>query len=405
MQSLKCQNCGSTNIEILKDKMTCNHCGASFVTPKIEITNITNITRDNQIKEEKYEVKTNYDEDVFFKKAMTFLAMNRNVGKDIFNATFEKPKKDYKFISVVDCDCDMSYSLSMGIEQRVKKQVEETFLDRRSNKYRTHVVDKWVTETKWEPYSGRYSNLVKSVSIFDKSLPENLKEKLNSFDKIVSPNDIIRAKGKEEYPEISVAQLDEVANYSIKKSAYAYKDYIKIENYKNLQVHEGTAHIGHLVTYKVPIYSLDFKYNGNRFTIYSLGNDYTTMTIEGIVDAEKEDLISDFNTRKDKIHKPINYGIALSSVIFTIVALIYAFTSFDKSSITTLVIWFVINVVACIVNFAISKADQKQLKSRVSEYEDEAIREKKSLCKKFCVGEGYPEPTESEFKEFYQEVK
>ena len=41
MQSLKCQNCGSTNIEILKDKMTCNHCGASFVTPKIEITNIT----------------------------------------------------------------------------------------------------------------------------------------------------------------------------------------------------------------------------------------------------------------------------------------------------------------------------------------------------------------------------
>ena len=36
MQSLKCQNCGSTNIEVLKDKMTCNHCGASFVTPKIE---------------------------------------------------------------------------------------------------------------------------------------------------------------------------------------------------------------------------------------------------------------------------------------------------------------------------------------------------------------------------------
>ena len=62
MQSLKCQNCGSTNIEVLKDKMTCNHCGASFVTPKIEITNITNITRDNQIKEEKYEV--NVDEEI-----------------------------------------------------------------------------------------------------------------------------------------------------------------------------------------------------------------------------------------------------------------------------------------------------------------------------------------------------
>ena len=53
MQSLKCQNCGSTNIEVLKDKMTCNHCGASFVTPKIERYTTSNWDYSNDINDYK----------------------------------------------------------------------------------------------------------------------------------------------------------------------------------------------------------------------------------------------------------------------------------------------------------------------------------------------------------------
>lgn len=405
MQNLKCSNCGSSDIEVMNDKTICRHCGSSSIISKIEINNITNVSSSNKMQEEKYELKINFDKKTFFKKAMVFLAINKNIGKDIFEAKFKEPIIKYTYVSIIDCDCEITYSLNIGVDRKVKRRVKEDFFDRRSRKYKTHYVDKWVTETFWQPYNGKYSNLVKDVSIHDQALSPVLKEQLNDIEQFITSKDVTLTKESEEFPEILPSELNRIATSSIKKSSTIYKKFINIDTYKNLELHNGTGHIGHIVTYKVPIYCLNFNYKGEKCTVYCLANNYNSMVVEGGFDEEKEVLKEKLNKQNNKINNPLIYTLIVSSILFSIVALILAFTSLNRVSIYLLIGWFAFNLITCLSSFAINKICDSKFKLNIKNYENSTIEEKKEKCRLYCINQGYSMPSDDEFAEFEQEEK
>lgn len=403
MQNLKCSNCGSSDIEVVNDKTICRHCGSSSIISKIEINNITNVSSSNKMQEEKYELKINFDKKTFFKKAMAFLAVNKDIAKDVFDSQFEESTIKYTYISVVDCNCEITYSLDIGIEQKVKQRVKEDYFDKRSKRYKTHYVDKWVTETIWQPYNGKYSNLVKEVSIYDQTLSQVLQEHLKDIEQYIRPNDITFTSEKENFPEIEPSELNRIATSSIKNSSSLYKEFINIKTYKNLNLHDGTGHIGHMVTYKVPIYCLNFNYKGEKCTVYCLANNYNSMVVEGIYDEEKEAFKEKLNKQNNKINNPIKYTLIASSILFSIVALILAFTSLNRVSIYLLIGWFAFNLITYLSSLAINEICDSKFRSNIKNYENSAVEEKKEKCRLYCINQGYSAPSDDEFAEFEQE--
>lgn len=403
MQNLKCSNCGSSDIEVMNDKTICRHCGSSSIISKIEIKNVTNVSSDNKIQEEKYELKINFDKNTFFKKAMAFLAVNKDTAKDIYDSQFEEPTIKYTYISVVDCDCEITYSLNIGVEQKVKQRVKEDYFDNRSKRYKTHYVDKWVTEMIWQPYNGKYDNLVREVSVYDQTLSPILQDHLKGIEQYIHQNDIAFASDKEDFPEITPSELNRIATSSIEKSSSLYKEFINIETYKNLNLHDGTGHIGHIVTYKVPIYCLNFNYKGDKCTIYCLANNYNSMIVEGVFDEEKEVFKEKLNKQSNKINNPIKYTLIASSILFSIVALILAFTSLNRVSIYILIGWFALNLITHISSLIINKIYENKFKSNIRNYENFAVEEKKEKCNQYCKNQGYSAPSDDEFAEFEQE--
>lgn len=352
---------------------------------------------------ETYEIKVNFDNNTFFKKSMIYLALNKNAGKDIYSAFFEKPKLNYTYITVVESLCNMQYSLSMAVEQRVKKPIEETFLDRRSNTYRTHVVDKWVTETYWRPYNDRYSHVSYNVVIHDKSLPQNLKNVLYNFYNIMTSNDVMQLQDKD-YPVVTATQLDEIRRLSLSQSANAYQQYINISNYKNLQIYALDSKVVRIVTYKVPIYSLEFEYDGKRNTIYALANNYTTITGDGFIDKEKESIVVSKGKQAKIKYEKVNDVISVSGFSYIFVALILMLVATSYIAMYVLGIWCAINLVTCFINYVVMEIKEKKLKKCIAEYEIEAIQEKKKKCKLICVDWGCEEPMEYEFNDFFSGV-
>lgn len=73
-------------------------------------------------------------------------------------------------------DFEISYSLTLLVETRQKRNVAETYYDNRSKKYKTHWVNRYVTEIAEKPYSGNYKVFDKSICVQNANLNSYIKK-------------------------------------------------------------------------------------------------------------------------------------------------------------------------------------------------------------------------------------
>lgn len=390
---LTCPNCGSNSIDKVGDIFICNHCKTKFMkkgnesasNKSIKTINIIN-SQSTKNRVESYLIKNDLTEDDFLKKAFVFLTNYKEAPRNIFNAEFSNPKLEYEHVSVLSYNCKISYSLSIRVERRVKKKVEEEYYDQRSNSFKTHLVDKYVTETFYEPYFGEYSDIVSTNEIQNNKYSSFEKDCIIDILKSVYEDDLVMSN--EEYQELSYKQTKSLQDRCVNYLKKHYKDYITIDNYKDLKFLSTYATLENTTTYKVPIYSLSFKLDEKSYTLYCVANNYRDLFVEDLVDEQKEKLINNYVEKKDKIFKPSYYMFTAFSIAFLIAILLSFFITIAQGTqtlnYTLFYIWYVIICVLFITEKCISSKNKKELNIKVKDYENNSRIKKKESCLNYC---------------------
>lgn len=400
---LTCPNCGSNSIDTVGNTFVCNHCKTKFLKKENSSNKTINIMEIKNIKNDKdaYLIKNTLSENDFLKKALIYLAKCKNSPQNIFDAEFSKPELVFEYISVINYNCNITYSLSIRMERNVKRKVEESYLDKRSNSYKTHLVDKYVTETYYEPYSGKYGDIV-SKSIIQNSKYSNFEEQ-NILKILETTNKDELVNSKEIFSEPPFNQIKNLPDECIDDLVKKYRDYITIKDYRNLKLHDGTASLENITTYKIPIYKLTFNLGNKTYTLYCVANNCEEMFVENLSDLEKENLISNFKSNKNHFFKPLYYSFVISSIAFLIVTPLLVFKRKITSN-TSTIVWFVINVILFIIEEILSAHNKKLFKKIVDDYEKTSYFKKKEKCLSYCEKNNIQKPTESEFNAEFKEL-
>ena len=372
-EELNCSNCGSNIIKIKDNVATCQHCGTKFLLGNTEInfnTNHKKVYNSNC-----YKIDDELNSNLFLKKAFMFLATKKEIPKDIFDAKFEAPKFSYTYISTIDCNIEISYSLTLLVETRQKRNVAETYYDNRSKKYKTHWVDRYVTETAEKPYSGNFKVFDKSICVQNANLNSYIKNEIKK--QVLKFSNYDFKESSEDYPVPSNKELDSLLTENIQNSAKNYKQYIKINNYKDLDIHNGSGSISNVETYKVPIYSLDFKYKGKNYTIYCIANNIENLILDVIIDEKIQKITNYFNNRHLFIYVPFTIFSVILNILFITLTI-------AGLSISTLVKLFIAITVIMILGYVIDYIDKTICKYLIKQYTTESINYKCQIAQSLC---------------------
>ena len=144
-----------------------------------------------------------------------------------------------------------------------------------------------------------------------------------------------------------------------------------------MDIHNGSGSISNVETYKVPVYSLDFKYKGKNYTIYCIANNIENLILDVIIDEKIQKITNYFNKRHSFIYVPLT----ISSVILNILFIILAIAGLSPS---TLVKLFIVITVIMILGYVLDYIDKTICKYLIKQYNTESINYKRQIAQSLC---------------------
>ncbi|HBF86056.1 MAG TPA: hypothetical protein DDW54_00090 [Clostridiales bacterium] len=150
-KSIRCPQCGSTDVEIISGETAkCKHCGTAidYGKPKTVYNNTTiNVKSVGGIPVSFYKVGVEFDKKQFKKEVFTYLTDNKNTPVDVLDSKFSEVSSIERKVIIYKGQANMSYSATVGIDRR------EEYYEYENGKK----VTKYRTVTDWHPTSGTFA--------------------------------------------------------------------------------------------------------------------------------------------------------------------------------------------------------------------------------------------------------
>ena len=151
-KSIRCPQCGSTNIEIISDEIAkCKHCGTSidYGKPKTiyNNTNINLFSNERNLPVSFYEIDTEFDEKKFQEQVFAWLTENTSTPVDVLDSDFSNVTFKKRKVIIYEGHVTMSYSVMIGTDRE-----EEYYEDVNGKPFK-----KYRTVTDWLPENGSYA--------------------------------------------------------------------------------------------------------------------------------------------------------------------------------------------------------------------------------------------------------
>lgn len=289
-KQLKCGNCGSSDFkQISEDLFECVYCSAKAKNENsIKDDFLKSLSSNSKTHKSIHFIKPTVSEEDFYKRAVTFLQMNKNSPRDILNSEFSFVDYGYKFFVILDVDFFVL---------NTKNIVEQTF----ESTLKTSLN---ITSQESSTYShGKYFNIPISADISSTELDQfsNSVDFLSTFDEMLASE----TKGVKLPPkELIEGNINScIGDYKEK----SFPEKIKSSNYI---VHK----INKVDFYAIPCYKLEYTYKNQKYQLSSFAH---TLNISGkIPDGTNEN-------KKELTIKKAPFSIASS--LMAVAALIFAF--------------------------------------------------------------------------------
>ncbi|MBO4572444.1 MAG: hypothetical protein J5762_01570 [Clostridia bacterium] len=275
--SVKCDNCGSSDIAIISDEFgVCRHCRTIISFPKDNITNVINSTVNIYSAEAHpnvndyngvYMVDKTIGDNAFLRECFIYLA-EKDTPNDIFETTeFGIVKNDFNQLAMGQYDINISYSCSIGIDKT--EHYKETVL----KNGKLIEIDKTRTVTQWTPQSGNYySQQIATVQLDNDENNSYFLKKVDSYRFTLEYNNINNNNSVKDYDknagypaplpltEKTEAELIDCAvskaSEDCKKSLTGFDRHID-----NFSISSNNKCLK-IARYVVPSHSMKFKYKG-----------------------------------------------------------------------------------------------------------------------------------------------
>ncbi len=267
VKSLRCPQCGSTDIEITSLQAgKCKHCGTIVLIeePKKEIINNINInvkqTDGNVIPF--YEIKKEFDIKEFETQIFTRITYDETTPTDILDADFSAPYEQNKFFVKHTGEVTLTYNCSVGYD----RQEEYSEWSNASKSYVTRT--RKVTD--WKPLSGTYTGKYDTILPLDKN--NNLNDKIAAAQSLAVLDCIKTAKNSVPVDGVDFDVSDDKkddAEYKIERDAASDCKYsIKADHVKDFN-YSAIVNITETEFYKIPQYTVDYKYNDKNYKLHA----------------------------------------------------------------------------------------------------------------------------------------
>lgn len=286
-KAIRCPQCGAVDVTVLtEDLAKCNMCGASIAIEKeksqVNVKNEFNVQYGSDKTVEYYTVKKEYDSANFLRNTYISLASDVRTPDDIIDGKFSPVSSKFEQYLTVSGDADISYTVNIGYD--VKEEVASTEskfvaegdfytykgVTKRATKSGTQIVDcvKEKTVTKWEPFSGTYSDsYTKCVSnepdekrsplegFFSSALSTAKSESLVPFEEV---------DFEAEAPKAPLSDAVETAKIRIRSACeYAAKKNLPGDRNKDFKA-SGTVDVKEICSVSAPVYSVKYEYGGKQ---------------------------------------------------------------------------------------------------------------------------------------------
>lgn len=271
MNALKCENCGSSDIDILSDNYAvCKQCGTKFrfkneKSAQIIRNEIYVHSDDDDAPINYIVVKKDTDEEDFRRKLLIKLAKTSGTPIDIFTSEFKPIRQEYYNFIAIAGDVTLSYSASVGFDR--KEKYYETNSQGRS-------VERTRTVTDWKPVSGIYKGSSVGVAMNDG----------NSFDTLLKIRSALKnVPEKDLYDESSVdfetefpktpedSAIAEAERDCVSNAKDACKWQAKTGDRIDKFMADGTVdRITEINSYIAPVYRTEYVYKGDTYKVEKL---------------------------------------------------------------------------------------------------------------------------------------
>ncbi|MBQ7327710.1 MAG: hypothetical protein IJX00_01940 [Clostridia bacterium] len=388
--SLKCEQCGSSNFDTMTNQLLkCKHCGAIFNLNKSIVNNfVTNIQATNTHSTSNYHiVKSNISEEEFLKEAYLAIAMDEQSPIDVLTANFSPVTCSYSQFMVIDAYYVGAYSAIVGVDHKEQYNDLEKVYDGVSKTWKLNKVVKERTVTDWQPFTGNISvNKLSCVKLGEKDDDK-------ACDYFIKDLETLKAKGEIENLDkqqsslntqiLSFTQND--INLTIKKGEIATNNDVCLpgDKYKDYDIKISHT-INSIDYYLVPEYILEYKYREDKCKISSFKYDLRILgTVPDITKNVKKDI-----SRKTKPY-------AISSLISSIVVLLFSLISLFVIHKTSLIWINIILIIASITFFTVYHIKNKKIEYKIK---DDIYHAKLENLKTFLNQKQLPPLTEDELK-------
>ena len=291
VKSLRCPQCGSTDIELTSLQTgKCKHCGTTVLIeePKKEIINNININ----VKQADgnmlpfYEIKKEFDIKEFETQIFTRMTYDETTPTDILDADFSAPYEHNKFFVKHTGEVTLTYNCLAGYDRQEK--YSEWSNASKSYVTRTRKV------TDWKPLSGTYTGKYDTILPLDKN--NNLDDKLAAAQSLAVLDCIKTVEKRVPVDgvdfDISNDKKDD-AEYKIERDAASDCKYnIAADHVKDFN-YSAIVNITETEFYKIPQYTVDYKYNDKNYQLHAFAagkfHEYGSMPdVSGDIKAEAD---------------------------------------------------------------------------------------------------------------------
>lgn len=311
LQNIRCQSCGSSDIQLHDDYATCNNCGAKILIDK-NVTNnfITNVSLNNEKIDDHFIIDTIATEKDFLKSVYYLLTVQKTPADVLDNTTFGKVEKCEAQFLEIDAHYNGNYSASVGYDRKEEYTTREKVYDPELHMEITKPVIKEKVVTDWRPVSGPISIYQKSyiqlgvehnevIDSFANTMPKDI-DYLNTQGNIkpINENNAKNIKFKipttdEINKAVSSAKtgISYMTEYNLKSTGDQFKDF--------------RCNLSHTINkknyYIATQYSVDYVYhdstNGNDIKCHSIGPGYKKNDARGTYPDATKDISGEINSK------------------------------------------------------------------------------------------------------------
>ena len=330
--------------------------------------------------EKVFTVDKNLTRDEFIKKVIIRLGTDKNSPVDVCNAEFGEIVETTREVILCFSYADLDYTTSIGYKRTEEYWDKEKKVKKINGERHEYLVDvkKKRTVTDWTPLSGHISGDAEAY-VFNEDNPSIMVNR----DELES---LMESIASESISEISETKM--VSNYGLDRAKEVCKRIVQSRIHYPGDCHEGTSSSGTidvkaLHCYILPLYCLDFVYNGETYHAYEFACGKTML----LVDIPKNEHSIEENVDKEtKKSRVIFQSLGFASIIGLFISFIL--TGFKMYWIWIVYIPLFIATIISSVNY------EKKYKETEKKFNEEFVNKKREIMKNALKSRGYELPTE-----------